>query len=129
MGVLDDDRDELARVPWSELDPLAGDHDPAVGMDFPLGLKGSGRQRWRREPCGGLTGAVQRGKLCRGDRAGPGLDERVVDDGVHEVTVEAEREAAPGVGEPDQVLGPVEGDLPVRIRRTEPPADEDRYAG
>lgn len=113
MGVLDDDRDELAGVTWAELDPLAGDHDPAAGVDLRLGLKRSCGKRWWRESCGGLAGAVQGGELRRRDRAGPGPDEGVVDDGVHEVTVEAQRDAAPAVGEPDQVLGPVQGDLSV----------------
>jgi hypothetical protein len=36
-GVLDDDGDELAGVAGAELDGLSGDHDPAAGVDSPLG--------------------------------------------------------------------------------------------
>ena len=55
VSVLDDDCDELSRMPRTELDGLTVDHEAAARMHLSLGPEGTGwqgrrRQRGRRRP-------------------------------------------------------------------------------
>ena len=47
VRVLDHDGDELADMPGTDLDELAGDHEPAAGVDTMLDADGAWRQRRR----------------------------------------------------------------------------------
>lgn len=111
-GVLGDDGDDLSCVGGADAEALAGDHDDAVSGDAAFGL---GRPSWWRgwQGAGRLTRAGEREAFVEGDGVGPGLDERVVGDGVDQVAVQAQRDALADQAGADRELLIVEPDYAV----------------
>jgi len=94
---------------------LAGDHDPAAVAHASLHPHGSGRRcRCRKAPAGG-SDSTQGRQLVAAHGAGPRADERLVGDGVHEVSIESQGDSASRKAVADLVVLAFEADQAVAV--------------
>lgn len=115
VGVLDDDGDDLSRMPRAELDELAVDHEAAARVHLALGSDGTSRQGRRRQRRHRGPSPVDLPQTVGRNGTGPRSHQGVVGDGVHEVSVETEGDRAAGEGESDLVAAASQADDPVAM--------------